>query len=86
MIIFLDQQLQVMELQVPLVQQDILQAVEQVETILFLLVQQQVELEVVEQVEQAHHILMQEQEQLILVAEVVVLQDHQMMVAQVALV
>ena len=86
MIIFLDQQLQVMELQVPLVQQDVLQAVEQVETILCLQLLMQVDLEVVEQVEQAHHILMQEQEQLILVAEVVVLQDHQMMVAQVALV
>ena len=75
-----------MELQVPLVQQDILQVVEQVETILFLLVQQQVDLEVVVMVEQAHHILMQAQEQLIPVAEAAVLQDHQTMVAQVALV
>ena len=40
----------------------------------------------VEQVEVDHHILEEVQEQLILVAVVAVLQDHQTVVAQVALV
>ena len=61
------------------------EVVEQVEAIPFL-VHKQVEQVEVEQVEVDHHILEEVQEQLILVAVVAVLQDHQTVVAQVALV